>query len=762
MDSPGGSHGALQPVSHNPQRSETPLFGTLRRGAGEDAGGRDSSVHDKISQFNSLAMQSKQLERKTADAALKRAMLGREEAETEMRRYRDEARLLKKHLEEGKERERRVGERLETVMENYGRAKETHAHTQALWEKEIRRARKETFKAQSALVKLQEELKSARLTQKAVEDELEREKERGKAREQEAFTARYNLVGLQEQLDQALEKVKMLEQERDAFKTLAKNEEDVARIAAEGKLPLPSSGSEAADDEFASPKKRTRLSDISVADVKYSATSEAEIEELTRLWLWEKQRADRAVEHVQFLEVECKLNLCPTAKGLSRSRGSTVKPNSSRKRTSASRIADAGDILILSENGSASPTPKPTPKRSKTEKLASELRRSAVFVPTEGIFRTITQYEADLAPLKVSEIAIPSIEQPVEEPLSSASSQPPTPADRMPTVYARTPSVEPPDFAVSSKQRTSLLSLLDAEHRDRNSIVFNIPTTPGHVVDAQPPAVQHITLEPEIESPTPSLNKHDDDDADTQMTMATMTTGEYSPTQRLSMGDALSNIPVNPRPLEQPRTSVSSTGQYHPPARLSPTPEPERGRSQQRYQHEEEEDDLLTRSSAILSMSRPHTSATHYPVAPSSSVQNKKKFSTTSTVTTTKVPLREETSDPSMAQKIMKLQRTPSMTRLPGEKPSFDVNNPALTPTMTREEALAQIRERRGRARSVGRPAANGAATAAPEKPVAAVTPRRQMIEGLERRDVSAPAAVPGVARSGRVTPGVGMRRVRS
>ena len=38
-------------------------------------------------------------------------MLGREEAETEMRRYRDEVRQLKKHVEEGKERERRVGER---------------------------------------------------------------------------------------------------------------------------------------------------------------------------------------------------------------------------------------------------------------------------------------------------------------------------------------------------------------------------------------------------------------------------------------------------------------------------------------------------------------------------------------------------------------------------------------------------------------------------------------------------------------------------
>lgn len=77
---------------------------------------RDSSVHDKVAQFNTLAFQGKQLERKANDAALKRAMLGREEAESEMRRYREETRALRRHIEEGKERERKVGERLETVM----------------------------------------------------------------------------------------------------------------------------------------------------------------------------------------------------------------------------------------------------------------------------------------------------------------------------------------------------------------------------------------------------------------------------------------------------------------------------------------------------------------------------------------------------------------------------------------------------------------------------------------------------------------------
>jgi len=83
----------LQPASQdrvNIQR-EPGLLVSARDG-GHD---RDSSVHDKINQFNSLAVQSKQLERKTADAALKRAMLGREEAQTEKRRFRDEARVIR-------------------------------------------------------------------------------------------------------------------------------------------------------------------------------------------------------------------------------------------------------------------------------------------------------------------------------------------------------------------------------------------------------------------------------------------------------------------------------------------------------------------------------------------------------------------------------------------------------------------------------------------------------------------------------------------
>lgn len=113
-----GSTTPLQPLSHNQQRDS--LFPSMRRANQQNHAdafdARDSTVHDKVNQFNSLTMQSKALERKTADAALTRAMMGREEAEAKMRRYRDETRQLRKQIGDAKERERKVGERLETVM----------------------------------------------------------------------------------------------------------------------------------------------------------------------------------------------------------------------------------------------------------------------------------------------------------------------------------------------------------------------------------------------------------------------------------------------------------------------------------------------------------------------------------------------------------------------------------------------------------------------------------------------------------------------
>ncbi|KAM0561728.1 hypothetical protein ACHAPJ_002897 [Fusarium lateritium] len=652
LGSPGGPLQAATADRVNQQRES--IFSHLRSGS------RDSTVHDKISQFNNLSvsMQSKQLERKTADAALKRAMLGREEAETELRRYRDENKTLKRAVDEGKERERKVGERLESLMENYGRAKETHAHTQALWEKEIRRARKETFKTQSSIVKLQEELKSARTSAKMIDENLKREKARSKVREQEAFEARYQIVGVQEQLDQALERIKLVEQERDAYKTAAKNEE-VARIAAEGRIPLPQS-QEGDDDEFASPKKDTRRVSreprvsLSTMDIISSAASEEEIEELSVQLQWERQRADRAHEMVEFLQAECHLRCCACSK--SNRRTSTETPR--QKRRSSIGLEGPNDKMLKLDNEVVEaeqraptpprieePEPEPEvqveaeveveveaepetqgepeegqqpeqPPQRAMPKSKKEPRRSTIFCPKEGIFRTVSEQEAEIieAQRKIEEAEAAGEAQRDTQPQSELEDadevaveeeveaetfvgdnteiEPPTPGEdeRNYRRYARTPSVEPPAFAMLAQERTSLASLLNAPH------------TGAHT------------------APLPSI-----------------------PT----MPDVAEDVLVSPE-------------------------------------------------------TRPHTSNAFYTVT-----------------TTTSVPIRDD--------KVVNSASFNERLRTPSHNTSgtdFDLSNPALTPTMTREQALAKIRERRGRARSMAQ---------------GTMTPSRRMVEGVDRRDMSAP-----------------------
>ena len=74
-----------------------------------------SDVQNKVAAFNNLTREAAQ-RRKDNEAALKRAVLGREEAESETRRLKEENDMLRRVAEEGRGRERKVGERLESMM----------------------------------------------------------------------------------------------------------------------------------------------------------------------------------------------------------------------------------------------------------------------------------------------------------------------------------------------------------------------------------------------------------------------------------------------------------------------------------------------------------------------------------------------------------------------------------------------------------------------------------------------------------------------
>lgn len=76
----------------------------------------NSEVQAMVSRFNSLEINDHVELHKRDMAALKRAQMGREEAETELRRCREELRQFKKDIDEGSGRERKVMKRLDVVM----------------------------------------------------------------------------------------------------------------------------------------------------------------------------------------------------------------------------------------------------------------------------------------------------------------------------------------------------------------------------------------------------------------------------------------------------------------------------------------------------------------------------------------------------------------------------------------------------------------------------------------------------------------------
>ena len=210
----------------------------------------------------------------------------------------------------------KVEEDKQKAAENVRRLKETMTHSKQVYEKEIRRARKEAFKASSDSIRLHEELKSSRDSESGLREKLESTKQTVATVEKDAFSARYKLIEIDEELQRMKEKLKVAEEERDALKTSLK-EEEVARIAAEGRIPLPTP---ATPDEFCSPKKKRVTptstpqrqsrkidNDLTISSVKLA---EDKIENLEKRLEVEKQLKRSAEDLVDFMKLECQLKRC--------------------------------------------------------------------------------------------------------------------------------------------------------------------------------------------------------------------------------------------------------------------------------------------------------------------------------------------------------------------------------------------------------------------------------------------------------------------
>jgi hypothetical protein len=566
-------------------------------------------------------------------------------------------------------------------------------------------------------VKLQEELQSLKKSLRKSQAETDEQKERANVREQEAFAARYELVGLQEELVKAREMIKLVEQERDALRTVAKNEE-VARIAAEGQIPLPRTEEEG--DEFASPRKVNAPRRVSVMS---SLASEEEIETLKERLEWEAERADRAWELAEFLQTEC---------GIIHKRSSTSTAQSS-----------------------PSPAAEPAPEQN------------LQYIPSEGIFRNVAipslaapaspaqnQDSPWISPAKVSSENTQSTHLTTDEPLISFGA---TPA--RPSTTGRTPSTESPS-ASRLDGNASFLSILDAPpsptHSEgtvvRHSIAHRSP------LRSQIEQVPEADLDQDVEMDGMDLDvdvyadmeeerqqqqsrqdrrEERQQDRDEAMSCEPGSAGQSVNQQSYQANFEIASRPINNRQSFRREQSeipsdISLVETSHYEDALS-RPQSSRQSTIETIQHQIEERDE----------SRFHTVSTTRRIPINLPPDNDDDLPTTHTETAThhhlshppSQPQAHRTPSPLTAPQFQSLSNLPHLSASEGSSAVQE-----FSPTMTREEALAMIRERRGRARSMHA-----------EKAAGGMTPRKGVSGDRHASAASAPGTGPRSVSRGRL-----------
>jgi len=210
---------------------------------------------------------------------------------------------------------------------------------------------------------MQEELKSARNKYTLMREEVDVQRRKVNAKEQEALSAQRLLIDLQEELDKLRQLNEVVEGQKHALKTALEGEE-IARIAAEGAIELPASPD---DDEAASPKKRSRKHGRE--SLKENVDPEAPQVEEGLLMLkedlrFEKRMRLRADDQVHFMKMECQFQCC-SCRVAERQGIEYVHDN-----TLAKQMGAMADKIV--EEYVPGPEKPPEPTQELTTKLAQE------------------------------------------------------------------------------------------------------------------------------------------------------------------------------------------------------------------------------------------------------------------------------------------------------------------------------------------------------------------------------------------------------
>jgi hypothetical protein len=347
-----------------------------------------------------------------------------------------------------------------------------HDHAIKIYETEVKKSRKEAFKAGSSLVKMQEELKATRNSLRITQSGLESEKLKSSKREQEAFTAQYQLVGLQDELDKARELIKVIEEERNTLKT-SLHEEEVARIAAEGMIALPAMEDGDEEDLLHSPRKSPRKIQrdtyMDSEDKENIMPKKAvELKALHEELVLERRLRERAQEQVEFMKMECQFECC------------------------SCRIAEKQGQSYVHDNSYA----------AEIERIKKLVPKISTPPPSEGDVEDEKMEEASPA----KSVEIETVTQKMEIPVEEAQVDTAEDFDEMHTDFdlreMRSSTVQPDEIAVES----SLERDEEPLEEQTSPLETPAPHTPHHRTVR---TITHTTTVPIMFSPFTARDDHD-------------------------------------------------------------------------------------------------------------------------------------------------------------------------------------------------------------------------------------------------------------
>jgi hypothetical protein len=175
---------------------------------------------------------------------------------------------------------------------------------------------KEAMRATSVVPTFQAKIQSLERSARLVESDLKFHSSEAEKYKNQVYGLQVDLESVEARLGEEVQtlkdKLKLIEGERDALKASLK-EEEVQRIAAEGRIPLPAPSTE--DEEFGSPvrsPRKQRNPERDEEDKENVAPRKAavELKLVQHELVAEKRLRERAQEQIEFMKMECQFRCC--------------------------------------------------------------------------------------------------------------------------------------------------------------------------------------------------------------------------------------------------------------------------------------------------------------------------------------------------------------------------------------------------------------------------------------------------------------------